>query len=109
MKKKSEIPPHTKWGIRVTTVIIIFIIIMIIKNCVGSVYYGISTDKDVQEQFYDLGYSHGILKAKGQKEMPAEPEIDNLLLRKEYRKGYRNGWDSIQLGKKDLSEPARTK
>ena len=109
MKKKPEIPAHTKWGIRVTTVIIILIIIMLIKNCVGSVYYGVSTDKDLQEQYYDLGYSHGMLRAKGQEEMPPEPEIDNLLLKKEYRKGYRNGWDSIQSGEKDLTEPGKTK
>ncbi len=32
-------------------------------------------------------------------EKPAEPETENLLLRKLYRKGYRNGWDSVQSEK----------
>ena len=95
MKKKPEIPSHTKWGIRVTTVIIILISVMIIKNCVGSVFYGVSTKKEMQVQYYKLGYSHGIQKARGL-DVPLEPEIDNLLLKKNYRKGYRNGWDSVQ-------------
>ena len=99
MGKKPEIPPHTKWGIRVTTVIIILISVMIIKNCVESVFYGVSTEKETQVQYYELGYSHGIQKARGL-DIPPEPEIDNLLLKKEYRKGYRNGWDSVQAEQK---------
>ena len=79
---------------------------MIIKNCVGSVFYGVSTEKEVQVQYYELGYSHGRDKARGQ-EIAPEPEIDNLLLRKEYRKGYRNGWDSVQAERQ--AEPPSSK
>lgn len=94
-KEKPEIPMHTKWGIRISAVIILLITIMIIKNCIGSFMYGVSTEQELQKQYYDLGYSHGVQKAQGlQKE--AEPETDNLLLRKLYRKGYRDGWDSVQ-------------
>jgi hypothetical protein len=111
MGKKPEIPTHTKWGIRVTTVIIILISIMIIKNCVGSVFYGVSTEKELQVQYYELGYSHGKQKAGG-RDIPPAPEIDNLLLKKEYRKGYRNGWDSVQAERKaaagSLKTPAAT-
>ena len=86
--------------------------VMIIKNCVGSVFYGVSTEKEMQVQYYELGYSHGILKARGLA-IPPEPEIDNLLLKKEYRKGYRNGWDSVQAERKAVPEsskiPAATK
>lgn len=107
MENKPEIPPHTKWGIRVTTVIIIVISVMIIKNCVGSVFYGVSTEKEMQVQFYELGYSRGMQKARGL-DLPPEPEIDNLLLRKEYRKGYRNGWDSVHSERKNSAEPEKT-
>ena len=105
-KEKPEIPLHTKWGIRVTTVIILLLTVIIIKNCVGSFMYGVSTEQELQNQFYGLGYSHGVQKAQGL-EKPAEPETKNLLLRKLYRKGYRNGWDSIQLEKEaqTFSEP----
>ena len=104
--QKPEIPPHTKWGIRISGVVILLITIMIIKNCIGSFIYGISTDRERQKQFYDLGYSQGIQKAQGL-EKPVPPETDNLLLRKMYRKGYRDGWDSIQAGKNDGSVPAQ--
>jgi hypothetical protein len=38
-------------------------------------------------------------KAQG-KEKATEPETENLLLKKLYRKGYRDGWDSVQPAKK---------
>ena len=97
MNKKTEIPLHTKWGIRVTAVIILLLTAMIIKNCMGSFRYGASTEQDLQKQYYELGYAHGLQKAQGLPQSPA-PETENLLLRKLYRKGYRDGWDSIQSG-----------
>jgi hypothetical protein len=101
IKEKPEIPQHTKWGIRVTTVIMLLITIMIIKNCMGSFMYGVSTDQKLQKQYYELGYSHGEQKAQGLEQAP-EPETKNLLLRKLYRKGYRDGWDSVQSSKKAM-------
>ena len=97
--KKPEIPPHTKWGIRVTTIIILLISVMVIKNCVGSFMYGVSTDQEQQTQYYEIGFSHGVLKARGIGKQH-EPETENLLLRKLYRKGFRDGWDSVQSEKK---------
>ena len=95
MKDKDipEIPLHTKWGFRVTVVIVLFLTVVIVKNCTESIRYGVSTEQELQQQFYDLGYLHGSQRAEG---MPstAEPETDNLLLKKMYRKGYRDGWDS---------------
>jgi hypothetical protein len=97
-KEKPEIPLHTKWGIRITAVIILLITVTVIKNCIGSFRYGISTDQEQQKIFYELGYSHGMHKAKGLEGDP-EPETENLLLRKLYRKGYRDGWDSVEAGR----------
>ena len=109
MKEKPEIPLHTKWGIRVTAVIILLITAMIIKNCMGSIMYGVSTEQEEQKQYYELGYSHGIQKAQKSEQAP-EPETKNLLLLKLYRKGYRDGWDSVQSGKKAMEpvEPPET-
>ena len=101
-QEKQEIPPHTKWGIRISTVFILLISVMIIKNCVGSIIYGVSTEQEQQNQYYELGYSHGMLKAQ-KLEQPVEPETKNLLLRKFYHKGYRDGWDSVQTSKKAQS------
>jgi hypothetical protein len=98
-QEKPEIPPHTKWGIRGTAVIILLLTALIIKNCIGSFMYGISTEEGQQKQYYEIGYSHGIQKAQGM-DKPAKPETENLLLRKLYHKGYRNGWDSVQPAKK---------
>jgi len=98
-QEKPGIPPHTKWGIRGTAVILLLLTAMIIKNCMGSFMYGISTEQELQKQYYEIGYSHGIQKAQGM-DKPAEPETENLLLRKLYRKGYRDGWDSAQPAKK---------
>ena len=71
--------------------------------------YGVSTEEKLQNEYYDLGYSHGLQKAKGF-EKPVEPETENLLLKKLYRKGYRDGWDSFQSVKKMRtdSEPPNT-
>jgi len=102
IKEKPEIPLHTKWGIRATTVIILIISIMIIKNCMGSFMYGVSTDQEQQKEYYELGYSHGVRKAQDLEESP-EPETKNLLLRKLYRKGYRDGWDRVKSGEKSIA------
>ncbi len=71
-QEKPEIPLHTKWGIRVTAVIILLLTVMIIKNCMGSFMYGVSTEQELQKQYYELGYTHGMQKAQGM-EKPTEP------------------------------------
>jgi hypothetical protein len=66
--------------------------------------YGVSTEQEQQNLYYELGYSHGMQKAKGM-EKSAEPDTENLLLKKRYRKGYRDGWDSVQPGKESQTTP----
>jgi hypothetical protein len=103
-KEKSKIPPHTKWGIRITTVIIILLTAMIIRNCLGSFRYGVGTEEERQKEYYEMGYQHGRQKAQGAGN-EAEPETDNLLLKKLYRKGFRDGWDSINHSRKMPAPP----
>lgn len=103
IEEKPKIPPHTKWGIRITVIIILLITLTVFKNCIGSFRYGISTKQEQQKIYYELGYSHGREKAQGLEQI-SEPKTENLLLRKLYRKGFRDGWDSIQSEKKDTPE-----
>ncbi len=103
-QEQPQIPAHTKWGIRISTVIILLISAMIIKNSGGSIIYGVSTEQEQQNIYYELGYTHGMQKAQGMTK-PAEPETENLLLKKLYRKGYRDGWDSVQPGKESQTIP----
>ena len=104
--KKPEIPLYTKWGIRISAVIILLILVMVVKNCVGSIRYGLLTEQDLQKQYYELGYGHGVEKAQGQSEEMAPPKTENLLLRKLYNKGFRDGWDSGQPRKKAAAQAA---
>lgn len=104
--QKPEIPLHTKWGIRISGVVILLITVLIIRNCIGSFMYGTSTDQGQQNQFYELGYSHGIRKAQGLGK-PSPPETKNLLLQKMYRKGFRDGWDSVQEGESKPESPGQ--
>ncbi len=93
MKTNPDIPTHTKIGIRVTVILIIILSVMILKNCVGSFFYGTRTGNKIQQQYYDQGYNDGSNKAQGMK-VNEEPKTNNPLLRKTYRKGFRDGWDS---------------
>jgi hypothetical protein len=104
--KKPEIPLYTKWGIRVSAVIILLILVMVVKNCVGSIRYGLFTEQDMQKQYYELGFGHGVKKAQGQGEELLPPETENLLLRKLYHKGFRDGWDSGQPRNKATDQDA---
>ena len=93
MKINPDIPKHTKIGIRVTAIIIIILTVMILKNCSGSFFYGIRTDNEVQQQYYEKGLADGSQKAQGL-DVSDKPQTDNPLLRKTYHKGFREGWDS---------------
>jgi len=104
--KKPEIPLYTKWGIRISAVIILLILVMVVKNCVGSIRYGLFTEQEQQKEYYELGYGHGMKKAQGQGEELLPPETENLLLRKLYHKGFRDGWDSGRPSEKAAGEAA---
>ena len=73
----------------------------------GSFMYGVSTEQELQQQYYELGYSNGVRKAQGL-ELSPEPDTENLLLRKRYRKGYRDGWDSVQSDEDDGKSQEKT-
>lgn len=98
MPADNKLPLYTRIGARVTAIIILALTILIIKNCVGSIQYGISTTDNDIKYYYNLGYSAGTNQTESQKQF-TEPVINNPLLQKTYHKGFRDGWDSRAKGK----------
>lgn len=97
MATNNEIPTYTKVGIRVTTVIMLVLLFLLAKSCVLSVMYGTATsDREIQ-QYYDMGYNSGLAGGKDGL-APHEPQDDNPMLIKSYRKGYRAGRDAARPG-----------
>lgn len=98
MTPKQEIPTYTKIGIRITMVLVLLLSFMLIKNCARSIIYGTSTSQEEIQYYYDLGFKAGAAANTGP--TTRKPTIDNPLLTKTYRKGYRNGRDTARREKK---------
>lgn len=92
---RYDIPRYTKIGIRITTFLMLLLIIMMTRNCVDLFQHASSTDNKTIEYYYRIGYAEGILNAQGKKDL-GEPDLYNSLLKKSYHKGFRDGWDAAQ-------------
>ena len=78
-----------------TFVLMVIFAFMLLKNCIGSLYYGTTTSKDEIQRYYDKGYRDGTQQAA----VPTDrhdPLLDNPLLKKAYRQGFRHGWDAAR-------------
>ena len=95
MSENDKLPLHTKIGFRVTVLLLLLLTVFLLRNCADSIKYGTETGEEQMRQYYSLGYSEGVRQATGGQHTE-EMEIENLLLRKVYLKGYREGWDSVQ-------------
>lgn len=95
----KPIPMYTKVGIRVTTVIIIVLLFFILKNCAFSIYYGSHTSEEDTQRIYKQGFQAGEMQAKSGSHPSQNFDSDNLLLKKMYQKGFREGWDSYKSNK----------
>lgn len=95
MVKDKRIPLYTKIGIRVTIILMIVLSFMLLKNCIGSIHYGTTTSQDEIQRYYDKGYKDGTEQATEPTDR-REPELDNPMLKKAYRKGFRDGWDATR-------------
>lgn len=93
--KTNEIPAYTRIGIKVTAVLMLVLVVMLLKNCIGSIHYGVSTDDDEIQHYYQMGYDDGFQQAQGNE--PGKVfQNDNPLLKKTYNRGFRTGWDSAR-------------
>lgn len=106
--KRSEVPLHTRIGIKVTTVVLVVLTAIILRNCAGAVHYGTVTDQEMIRQYYQLGYDSGARQAAaGVDPAQTEPALDNPLLKKAYGQGFRKGWDSMKSGNTQNNPGAR--
>lgn len=93
MSKENEIPLYTRIGSKVTIILLLILTAIILKNCIGAFIYGTITDREAITHYYELGYADGSRQAGGS--AVEEPRLDNPLLKKAYRQGFRKGWDSV--------------
>jgi len=95
MARDNRIPLYTKIGIRVTIVLMVILAFMLLKNCIESIHFGTTTSQDEIQRYYNMGYKDGTERAIEPIDR-AEPDLDNPLLKKAYRQGFRAGWDTSQ-------------
>lgn len=88
--KKTEIPLYTKIGWGLAWVFMLGFGAMILRNCATSVIYGLKTDKQTVDSYYQAGVNDG---SSGQGENLRGEAEENSILRKAYVKGYRDGVD----------------
>lgn len=86
----GDVPLYAKIGWVVAWVVMGVILIMILRNCATSIYYGIKTDKQAVESYHTSGVRDG---RAGQGAKLRGEGAENPVLRKAYNKGYREGID----------------
>lgn len=76
--------------------------ILIVLLALGLIYKSLLNSREAAipsgqlNHYYTLGYEHGTNKAEGKSSLQfVEP--NNLVLKKIYRKGFRDGWDASNL------------
>lgn len=91
-----KLPLHTRIGGRITLVLILVIGFMLMRNCAGSIFYGTRTEQADIDSWYQQGVDDGKVQAGRDSTEFDQPQTDNPLLLKTYRKGFRDGWDQAK-------------
>jgi len=90
-QRRAAIPLYARIGWVAAWVLMAVIVSMILHNCVNSVYYGSRTSGEAVRRYYDMGRRAG---EAGKEDLPADPGLENPVLRKSFNKGYRDGLDA---------------
>lgn len=95
MAAHEKLSIRTRIGTYATIIIVLLLSVLVLRNCVGAVYYGSLTSEEEVTHYFELGFAAGSLKIKN---IPGQPErnIANPYLLKVYQKGFREGRDSIR-------------
>ncbi len=88
-RRRSGIPLYARVGWVAAWGMMAIIVVMLLRNCAASVYYGTRTSGEEVKRYYELGRGDGLGggRARGL-------DLDNPVLRKSYNKGYRDGLDA---------------
>jgi hypothetical protein len=92
-QRESKLPYHRRFGLRLLQVLIIILCLILVKRCVNIYYENRVIDEQVKVEYFERGYANGMKKSTGLPLNP-EPHFENYALKKAYRDGYRQGWDS---------------
>ena len=87
---KTAVPLYTKIGWIAAWVVMLGLAMMIMRNCATSVFYGLRTDQQTVDSYYQQGISDG---RTGENQKLQGEAAENSVLRKAYIKGYREGRD----------------
>lgn len=93
-KIKERIPWHRHLGLRLLQILLVLVAFGLLRNCMLLTRMK-PLGENAREQYYQMGFEAG--KSRATKKLkPSEPVINNPLLRRYYRQGLRDGWDSAQ-------------
>ena len=93
MENKEKIPFHRHFGLRLLQILIIVLCLVLVKRCVAIYHENKTTDEQNKIEFFEKGFDSGMKKSMGLPQNP-EPQFKNYALKKAYRDGYRQGWDT---------------
>ena len=92
-QKENKLPFHTHFGLRLLQVLLIVLCTILVKRCVDIYYANRVIDEGTEVEYFEKGYANGMKSSTGLSKDP-EPQFKNYALKKAYREGYRQGWDS---------------
>ena len=90
--RDKKIPLYAKVGWFVCWFLMLVLISMIFRNCMGSIKYGTTTDGSEIESYYNQGFSDAV--KNGVSRTVEIDKLNNPLLKKAYVKGFREGLGS---------------
>ena len=99
--KEKRIPLHRRFGLRLLQVLIIVLCMVLATRCVVIYHENKTTSEQIKIEYFEKGFDSGIKKSMGLSQDP-EPRFKNYALKKAYRDGYRQGWDT---GRKNNKQP----
>jgi len=100
-QKEEKIPFHRHFGLRLLQVLIIVFSIVLVQRCVALYHANRITDEQTNKEYFEKGFESGMNKSMALSQDP-EPQFKNYALKKAYRDGYRQGWDT---GRENSKQP----